>query len=329
MVSRLMPRFLTDSRLWRGLTHPWTRRGLRIARTGALGAGIFGTGYSYGVQSCLDDPEGMSMSVLRQVLRSNTQGHDILAPDAAESQLVNRIGAELLVAARQHLTQELEETPDPAEQERLQNRLRALQKPNWRFVVINSDIMNAFVTPSLPGYVFVHRGLLKMFEGKNEQLAFILGHELSHYLLEHGSSDTALQGAMSIMQLIVLVTVDPTGVLALLAEVGMVGRLLSVAFELPSSRQHESEADRLGLQLCARSCYDPRLAIKAHEQLAAFERSQGGNPELTSVVSSHPATAKRIGDLQEQMPAVMALYESNGCHAKKRALLRALRLVDH
>lgn len=66
--------------------------------------------------------------------------------------------------------QELEETGDTEEQERLKNRLRALQKPSWRFVVINSDIVNAFVTPLLPGYVFVHRGLLRMFEGKNDQV---------------------------------------------------------------------------------------------------------------------------------------------------------------
>ena len=46
--------------------------------------------------------------------------------------------------------------------------------------------MNAFVTPFLPGFVFVHRGLVELYRGKPEQLAFILGHELSHYLLEHG-----------------------------------------------------------------------------------------------------------------------------------------------
>lgn len=65
--------------------------------------------------------------------------------------------------------QELDEASDEAEQERLSAKLRALQRPSWRFVVIDSDAVNAFVSPFLPGFVFVHRGVLKMCEGKNEQ----------------------------------------------------------------------------------------------------------------------------------------------------------------
>ncbi|KAL1502975.1 hypothetical protein AB1Y20_011046 [Prymnesium parvum] len=325
----MLPRLVSESRLWRGLTHPWTRRTVRILRTGALGAGIFGAGYSYGVQSCMDDPEGMGKSILRQVLRTNANGTELLDAGQPESLLVTRIGQDLLVAARKHLSQELDETTDPAEKERLTARLRALQKPSWRFVVIDNDTVNAFVTPFLPGFVFVHRGLLKTFEHSTEQLAFVIGHELSHYVLEHGSADTALRGALSLFQLVVLVAVDPTGILALLAELGVMGHVLSLMVELPSSRQHETEADALGLQLCARSCYDPRVAIKAHERLAAVELGHGGASDIHHLVSTHPATATRIDDLQHQMPAAMALYEGNGCHARKRILLRALRLFDH
>ena len=131
------------------------------------------------------------------------------------------------------------------------------------------------------------------------------------------------------LQLVVLVTVDPTGLLALLAEVGLVGHGLSLAFELPASRQHESEADALGLQLCARACRDPRLAIKAHEKLAAYEEGQGGKPDAAGLTATHPATLDRLCALKKQVPGAVALYESNGCHARKRVLLRALRLVDH
>ena len=57
------------SRWWSRLTHPYTRMGLRAGRTVALGAGIFGTGYSRGVQASLEDPEGVQREVLAQVLR--------------------------------------------------------------------------------------------------------------------------------------------------------------------------------------------------------------------------------------------------------------------
>lgn len=103
----MLPRFVSESRLWRGLTHPWARLGTRMLRVGALSAGIFGAGYSYGVQSCLDDPEGMGMSILRQVLKNNTEGHEVMSAESAESQMVSRLGEELLVAARKRELQTL------------------------------------------------------------------------------------------------------------------------------------------------------------------------------------------------------------------------------
>ena len=96
----------------------------------------------------------------------------------------------------------------------------------------------------------------------------------------------------------------------------------------PASRGHESEADALGLQLCARACCDPRKSIEAHTQLAAYETSQGGDPETSGLMATHPATLQRLEDLRAQVPAAVALYESGGCAYKKRALLRALGLVD-
>eukprot|EP00966_Prymnesium_polylepis_P281866 6513445-Prymnesium_polylepis.1 len=62
-----------------------------------------------------------------------------------------------------------EEADSEARKEQIAVRLRALQKPSWRFVVIDDDSVGAFVTSLLPGFVFVHRGLLKLHEGKTEQ----------------------------------------------------------------------------------------------------------------------------------------------------------------
>ena len=66
MLSRVLPRFVSESRLYRGITHPYSRLGIRVLRTCTLGAGIYGAGYAYGVQSCLDDPEAMGTSILKQ-----------------------------------------------------------------------------------------------------------------------------------------------------------------------------------------------------------------------------------------------------------------------
>merc|ERR1711939_501290 len=99
------------------------------------------------------------------------------------------------------------------------------------------------------------------------------------------------------LQLVVLAAVDPTGLLAFAFELGFVGTLFQYSVQLPQSRSHESEADALGLTLCARACKSPSKAIKAHETLACYETAQGGDPEHAALGATHPATSKRLADL--------------------------------
>ena len=206
------------SRWWSRLTHPYTRMGLRAGRTVALGAGIFGTGYSRGVQASLEDPEGVQREVLAQVLRQQggSGSGNILAPDSSDARFVTRLGVQLVHAAEGHVAEQLEAVgDDEALRQGLETKLRALHNLPWKFVVIDTGSVNAFVTEMLPGYVFVHKGLLDAFDRDENQLAFILGHELSHYLLDHGKQGAQLQGALSLLQLVVLASVDPTELLTL------------------------------------------------------------------------------------------------------------------
>ena len=87
------------SRWWSRLTHPYTRMGLRAGRTVALGAGIFGAGYSSGVKASLEDPERVQREVLAAVLRQQGGSGDILAPDSRDARLVTRLGVQLIHAA--------------------------------------------------------------------------------------------------------------------------------------------------------------------------------------------------------------------------------------
>ena len=102
---------------------------------------------------------------------------------------------QLIHAAEGHVAQELEEVAgDEAARAQLETKLRALHSLPWKFVVIDDPSVNAFVAEMLPGYVFVHRGLLEQFDRDEAQLSFILAHELSHYLLDHGSRSQQLHG---------------------------------------------------------------------------------------------------------------------------------------
>ena len=80
-------------------------------------------------------------------------------------------------------------------------------------------------------------------------------------------------------------------------------KVLDVGVALPASRTHETEADELGLKLCARSCHAPRLAAQAHSTLAAIERSAGRDAAAASIFATHPPTDARASALVQQVPA--------------------------
>ncbi len=337
---------LGASRLGRVLVHPATRLALRGARTVALVGTIGFASYSSGVHDALADPEGQTERILKKVLMS-TGGAPTLEPEAPDALLVTRLGNELVLAAQDWLSHELEVLEAKAsgagggagsaggeaggnvdaERLRLQKHLRALRH-QWRFVVIDDPAVQAFVTDVLPGFVFVHRGLLDLMRDTPAQLSFVLGHELSHHLLEHNEQSRNLQRGFSLLQLLVLATVDPTGLVSFVAvELGAMGALLSVAFALPSSRTHESEADALALQLVVRSCRDPAAAIGAHETLASHEEAKGP-PVLgmaPQLVASHPATRERLERLRVLLPAAEAEYKRQGCALRKTQLWRAIK----
>jgi Zn-dependent protease with chaperone function len=284
-----------------------------------------------GVHDALTDPEGKKKQLLSQVLSSSGDGaNDVLDQKEPDSRLVTRLGNEVVAAAREALALEIEELqgkgPEAEDElERARSQLRTLQH-NWQFVVIDNGVINAFVTDVLPGYVFIHRGLIELMRKHPEQLSFIIGHELSHHILDHNEQTRTMQAGLSLLQLLVIVAVDPTGLLAFLMELGAMGTFLSYTMMLPSSRGHESEADALGLQLVVRACRDPHKAIQAHKTLAAYEEKMGHRPSRsTSLGATHPATLKRLDDLQELLPEAIKQYNKSGCKARKSQLWRSLR----
>lgn len=168
---------------------------------------------------------------------------------------------------------------------------------SWEVNLIRSDQVNAWCMPG--GKIAVYSGLISKLQLNDDELAAVIGHEIAHALREHARERASEQLTAG------LVIKGGAAVLgAGRASVDMVGLVFKVTIGLPNSRLHESEADRIGVELAARAGYDPRAAISLWRKMAA--NSAGGSPQW---LSTHPSADSRIRELEVYANRVMPLYE--------------------
>jgi predicted Zn-dependent protease len=168
----------------------------------------------------------------------------------------------------------------------------------WEVNVLTSPEINAWCMPG--GKIAFYTGLLEKLQLTDDEIAAVMGHEISHALREHARERASQQLATSVGASAVgaVLGVGQTGTdLA-----GVVGQ---VTFLLPYSRIHETEADRMGVELAARAGYDPRAANTLWQKMAQISGG-GGTPKL---LSTHPSNEDRIKDLQVFSQRVLPLYE--------------------
>ena len=173
--------------------------------------------------------------------------------------------------------------------------------PGWKWEIntLKTDDMNAYAMPG--GKIMVYSGLVEKLKLTDAELAAVLGHEISHALREHTRERVSRAYAQQIaLAGVAVVTGAGSGALDLANEVA------SVTFQLPHSREQESEADVMGLELMARAGYDPHAAISVWQKMMKAQES-GGPPEF---LSTHPAPTNRIAELQSHLPKVIPLYQA-------------------
>ena len=173
----------------------------------------------------------------------------------------------------------------------------------WEVNVITSPEVNAWCMPG--GKIAVYTGIIEKVHITDDELAAVMGHEISHALREHGRERASQQMAAGVGASLAGVVADiflpGSGQLAT-AGAGA-GAQLGVL--LPYSRAHETEADRMGVELAARAGYDPRAAVTLWQKMAKL--SSGGAPP--KLLSTHPSHEDRIKDLTVFSEKVMPLYE--------------------
>lgn len=173
-------------------------------------------------------------------------------------------------------------------------------KFHWEARLLRADdVPNAFCLPN--GRIAVYTGLLPITQNENA-LAVVLGHEVAHAILRHGGkrmtsgmlTNAALEAVNAGMGVTQMSAEAKSGVMAAL------GVGANVGMTLPFSREHETDADVLGLRFAIRAGYDPNEAPKLWERMAKL----GGS--TPAWLSTHPASEARAENLRQLIPQLIA-----------------------
>jgi predicted Zn-dependent protease len=209
-----------------------------------------------------------------------------------------RIGNEL---AQQYISAQPDQTAEMAAMERYVNLVgtrvatHARRKLNFRFhLIADANLINAFALPG--GHVFVGQGLLDQVTSEDE-LAFVLGHEVEHIDHYHAVERVQIEAQLKNLNLDI---------------VAAVGQIPMSLWQVGYSKQQEFEADREGLRIAAAAGYSPQGAINLlerwtklhseyviHSETPADELSRLAIDGLSGYFRSHPLPSERLAQVNE------------------------------
>lgn len=171
----------------------------------------------------------------------------------------------------------------------------------WEVSLISSPQINAFCMPG--GKIAFYTGILDKLKLSDDEVAMVMGHEVAHALREHArermGKTAVTHGAARIGGALLagVFGIDPN-LTDMLARGG--ANLLTLEF----SREDESEADLVGMELAARAGFDPRAGVTLWQKMSAANK--GAPPQW---LSTHPSGSSRIAEIERNLPRVMPLYE--------------------
>ena len=209
----------------------------------------------------------------------------------ADARKVETVGLRIKAAAEKYLT--------------YLGQAQYLQDYRWEYKLIDNKEVNAWCMPG--GKIVVYSGILPITKD-DAGLATVMGHEVSHALANHGAQRMS---AAQLQQLgAVGVAVATGGKSAENQQIWQqaYGVTTQYGAMLPFSRNHETEADKIGLTLMAIAGYNPEQSITFWQRMSAQSSGQAP-PEF---MSTHPSDATRIANLQALIPEAKALAAKVG-----------------
>ena len=173
----------------------------------------------------------------------------------------------------------------------------------WSVVIIDDpETVNAWCMAG--GRMAIYTGLIKQIEPTDDELAQVMGHEISHALANHTAEKMSMAIASSIGVAAVGVAADNSGV-----AMSGAAATAALAVNLPNSRTAETEADQIGIELAAKAGYNPEAAVTLWEKMNALSKSHP--PQF---LSTHPNPDNRTRALAALVPQMDAYYHPDAEH---------------
>lgn len=170
---------------------------------------------------------------------------------------------------------------------------------DWEISVIKSNEVNAWAMPG--GKMVFYTGLVNKLNLTDDEIAVVMGHEMSHALLEHGKNQANRQTAVSIAAALAVGALASQGISS---SQDLVGGIADLGIMKPFSRSAESEADEMGLMLSAQAGFNPQAAPHLWDKM----QKMSGSGNVPTIFSTHPSDGDRKAHLERLMPKAMELY---------------------
>ncbi len=224
----------------------------------------------------------MSLTQYDKFLKENK-----VSTDAQQTAMIKRVGHRIANAVEKYLSEN-----------KLSHRVKNFK---WEFNLVDNKTPNAWCMPG--GKVVFYTGILPYCKTE-AGIAVVMGHEIAHAVARHGNERMTQQQGLAALQMGLQVALrnKPAETQQIWNTAFGVGAKLGVM--LPFSRSHESEADKMGLIFMAMAGYNPAEAVEFWKRMG-----QSGGQKPPEFLSTHPADATRVRDLQRYLPKAIKYYK--------------------
>ena len=211
-----------------------------------------------------------------------------LSTNSANTAMVKRVGQRLATAVETYLNEH--------------GMAADAKEYSWEFNLVQDKSVNAFCMPG--GKIVVYEGLLPVTQDE-ASLAIVLGHEIAHAVAKHSAEQMSKQIKNQYGTQILGGVLQAAGVSSTTTQLAQILAQKGLQFRsLKYSRDHETEADRMGLIFAAMAGYDPNVAVAFWQRM-----SQGSSSNQNDMFSDHPSDAKRIAAIKAEMPEALKYYK--------------------